>query len=345
MREISSPYSSPLCPEVLIQNRVHFTASEHNLSQDTLDFGSIRPEQRVVFNNKRSGSSSRLCLNFVCSCTNAVPPDKGGGGESFSSSCCTGVGFRSEPTAAGAAAAAMREQRAGAAGPVLSLCVEAPAVPCRAPACSPRPGAAQTLPGPRGAGVPQRPEGGAAGAAAYLGPGPRPAGRPAPWPGDAWPAGRRVLSLSSPPSRLPPLLPGLSPPPWPIFPSPLVFHLLPFLLLFFRFLPTLPTCSLFPPSGPLRNSPPLFLFFFPFPSYMPSPLGWQSISWGCAVCRLGSPSKHAQPAQRTWICADSNWDAPLSMHRKLFCEQVRELVMGQGQHPPLSWRCLKFCRL
>lgn len=91
------------------------------------------------------------------------------------------------------------------------------AVPCRAPACSPSPGAAQTLPGPRGAaagsgpsGVRQRPEGGAAGAAAYLGPGPRPAGRPAPWPGDAWPVGRRVPSLPSPPSWLPPLLPDRS---------------------------------------------------------------------------------------------------------------------------------------
>lgn len=71
-----------------------------------------------------------------------------------------------------------------------------------------------------------------------------------------------------------------SSPPRPILPSPLVFHLLPFLLLFFRFLPTLPTCLLFPPSGPLRNSPPLFHFFFPFPSYVPSPLGWHSTRWG-----------------------------------------------------------------
>jgi len=199
-----------------------FTALEHNLSQHTLDFGSITLEQKVVFNNTRSGGSIPFCLNFVCSCRNAVPPDKGDGGESVSSSWCTGGGFRSEPTAAGAAAAAMREQRTGAAGPVLSLCTEPAAVPCRAvpcraPACSPSPGAAQTLPGPRGAaagsgpsGVRQRPEGGAAGAAAYLGPGPRPAGRPAPWPGDAWPVGRRVPSLPSPPSWLPPLLPDRS---------------------------------------------------------------------------------------------------------------------------------------
>lgn len=109
-----------------------FTALEHNLSQHTLDFGSITLEQKVVFNNTRSGGSIPLCLNFVCSCRNAVPPDKGDGGESVSSSWCTGGGFRSEPTAAGAAAAAMREQRTGAAGPVLSLCTEPAAVPCRA---------------------------------------------------------------------------------------------------------------------------------------------------------------------------------------------------------------------
>lgn len=232
-----------------------FTASEHNLSQATLNFGSVRLERRVVFNNKRSGSSIPLCLNFVCSCTNAVPPDKGGGGESFSSSCCTGEEFRSEPTAAGAAAAAIQEQHPGAAAPVLSLCAEPAAVPCRAPACSPRPGAAQTLPGPRGAGVPQRPEGGAAGAASYLGPGPRPAGRPAPWPGDAWPAGRRVPSLPSPLSWLPPLLPGRS------SLLPLSFISSPFSSFFSAFsLPSLLVCSSHRPAP--SGTPLLFSSLF-----------------------------------------------------------------------------------
>lgn len=261
-----------------------FTALEHNLSQHTLDFGSITLEQKVVFNNTRSGGSIPFCLNFVCSCRNAVPPDKGDGGESVSSSWCTGGGFRSEPKAAGAAAAAMREQRTGAAGPVLSLCTEPAAVPCRAVPGScllPQPG---RCPDPsrtprRGGGL--RPERGSAAAG----------GRGC-WccrlPGAGAEASRAASAVArrrmarGAPGPVPSLSAELaaSSPPRPILPSPLVFHLLPFLLLFFRFLPTLPTCLLFPPSGPLRNSPPLFHFFFPFPSYVPSPLGWHSTRWG-----------------------------------------------------------------